>query len=1275
MADDKGKKLVDLLYGQPTGSIRPTEVRNPAALGLGQALQKGHEFVSKPFGYPNPPAEAISEFLGVPAIARTLERLGYGEPLTTGRGMTTKPKEDTVEALLSVAPMVPATKGMPVGAVIRHKKDANWLTGSVEKSLAPLKSTTIAGETPAQRIPKHEQLLQDPSLSAESRAAVERHLNEEKQRAAIDNWVDRNLANYVKKEMATPEDPVRKLAEQGILHIDPQVPRIDEMNAQLHRGTFRQSYGEDAASVMGQSELARKWEDLTDAAVDPHMAGMLRAYESENVLGANPWIQKLPEKELVSSLKRENVEGLGFDHIIDVLREDLATGRIRPEQLNKVSMEQAVRRTYEYDQAMAKKMREAQIKATEGMPVYKEYPEGYKWIELAPPKITAESLPAGYEMRQLPNKSGGTYYSLRDMNDRGLEVGAGTTPELAIKNAGKRINDPRLEEALKYEGETMGHCVGGYCPDVEAGRSRIFSLRDAKGEPHVTIEVEPAPRIGFREGEGPKTPEERFDLQTEWLKGVESGKIGGDVTFANWWRQKNNIPEPELPFQISQIKGKQNRAPKEEYLPFVQDFVRGGQWSRIGDFQNTGLIRKYDLIDKFTPEELDAVGVGEYLTKPEYDDLLLKALRPAEGQAHGGRVHISNNPDTMRMELAGGGALSKVAMEALSKVKLLREEMAAKAALQAQYAKEMEGVYTKDMPTFEQWKATQEQQKAEGGGVDRVTTQDMLYLMSQPDLAKMSPQQQREALANMGDTELRQRMAGKMADGGGVRMEDGGAAFGAYTTGKKYQQARQRAQESGAAEVVEGALRGILGLDPQEDAGSRGMEAYRNAQVASSSPTPLALAALPAGVIKRAKSSEALVNKFVYPQESALERARQNAVKLLGLPENNTPEMRAKAMGYMDYLHGTERLDRLLEGKTLDPRRATSGPMPYGTTTPELASSYATSKADTSRRATDEGDVRKYFEVAPKDIGVKGMRSPIPVERAWYFMSPEQKAKIQNLAPRVGYENLDEFTGNFIVHPEGVNATLSPNQWDWFMKNKAKGNPLTALREMWYSSGQLVDEPERLAEIYRLAGIDAPISQTKAPWTEAQGVLLGKARITNPIDTSNTEQVSALIEPLKQAFAKDRSKTKVGGPDQWAKESRYTPKTWVAELEKDLSEGKESYVWTSIPDKVTAELKKLGFNGIIDRSGKGGGAKEPVVIPFDPSQVRSRFAAFDPAEMEAADLLKAYGGAIKKAPGGEVTIPDMTDGGKVIDGGPFKKGGKVQFTDNLDTMRLAVGRK
>jgi hypothetical protein len=196
----------------------------------------------------------------------------------------------------------------------------------------------------------------------------------------------------------------------------------------------------------------------------------------------NPFVAKLdPETRLYSG----STYDLGFDHIMDVLRQDVAAGRIRPDQLNKVSMEQAVRRTYEFDQDMAKKMRETQAKVTEGMPVYKEYPEGYKWVELAAP----DSNKFEESIRHL------------ESNPKEWQKAVEEFRENRQKN---------LESALKYEGDTMGHCVGGYCPDVVEGKSRIFSLRDAKGEPHVTIEVQPVEKhpIGYSMSGGKKFPDD-----------------------------------------------------------------------------------------------------------------------------------------------------------------------------------------------------------------------------------------------------------------------------------------------------------------------------------------------------------------------------------------------------------------------------------------------------------------------------------------------------------------------------------------------------------------------------------------------------------------------------------------------------------------------------------------------------------------------------------------------------------------------------------------------
>jgi hypothetical protein len=68
----------------------------------------------------------LMEFLQVPDIAQTLDRVSYGEPLTTGAGMTTKLRpeaENTLMAALGMTPMgkpaIMATKGLPVGMSIK----------------------------------------------------------------------------------------------------------------------------------------------------------------------------------------------------------------------------------------------------------------------------------------------------------------------------------------------------------------------------------------------------------------------------------------------------------------------------------------------------------------------------------------------------------------------------------------------------------------------------------------------------------------------------------------------------------------------------------------------------------------------------------------------------------------------------------------------------------------------------------------------------------------------------------------------------------------------------------------------------------------------------------------------------------------------------------------------------------------------------------------------------------------------------------------------------
>jgi hypothetical protein len=357
------------------------------------------------------------------------------------------------------------------------------------------------------------------------------------------------------------------------------------------------------------------------------------------------------------------------------------------------------------------------------------------------------------------------------------------------------------------------------------------------------------------------------------------------------------------------------------------------------------------------------------------------------------------------------------------------------------------------------------------------------------------------------------------------------------------------------------------------------------------------------------------------PQNKALKTAQKNAALPveeggLGLPLNNTPEMRAEAMGARDWYHGTDRLDRLTEKKSLDPKRATSGPMPYGTDDVALASNY-TNKADTS--LFDTGDVPNYFQVSNKDLG-RGSRGLTNVEDSYYSLPAEKKKELLDNYYKLGYEDIDQATGKYVLH-SGDGSIASKSHLDYILKDSG-GNPLKALRQLWHDSGELHGKEEDLAKIFKVAGYPYEITQTNAPWTSAKGVFAGKAMFKNPLETSNTQDLTGKVIPaLKEAFKSDRTRLKDYGADMWDKNTRFTPKQWIAELEKDIAEGKNSYVWTSIPDKVTKQLEKLGYDSIIDTSGKGGGTQSNVLIPFKPNQIRSRFAAFDPFKRDEANIL------------------------------------------------------
>lgn len=89
--------------------IRATPMQYPILGLLADRLKKAQQFAVAPGGYANPPAEIQLNLLGVPAIQQTMERVAYGEPLTTGRGMTTRVRPEVAEAAMTLLPAAAGT--------------------------------------------------------------------------------------------------------------------------------------------------------------------------------------------------------------------------------------------------------------------------------------------------------------------------------------------------------------------------------------------------------------------------------------------------------------------------------------------------------------------------------------------------------------------------------------------------------------------------------------------------------------------------------------------------------------------------------------------------------------------------------------------------------------------------------------------------------------------------------------------------------------------------------------------------------------------------------------------------------------------------------------------------------------------------------------------------------------------------------------------------------------------------------------------------------------
>jgi hypothetical protein len=411
----------------------------------------------------------------------------------------------------------------------------------------------------------------------------------------VNKWIDTKVRKYIRNQAGTEADPILKAIESGVEHNFQ--PRMGDSK---YSQKIKRAYVGKPEEGIAKTDLGKEWEYTVDSVFrptttktvkdildDPNISDTRKQSKirmetdlpvyTDTDYEAIKLVKDIPD-EYLYELTGDNVgHKFGFDHVADVLREDLRAGKLTMQQMEQMSVEKAVRRAAEYDAEKAKAMAKANASSVEGMPIPKQYDDGYKWVEL------------------------------------------------------KHDTDPkRTEKALKSEGEMMGHCVGGYCPDVESGDIKIYSLRGPDGKSHVTIEARPQFSMTLWRNSNmdliSRDPElMKLDVNMRSLD--DDHKYGRQMTERDYVREmtkemkKRNINPVEPPsyMELHQVKGKQNKRPDEKYQNYISDFVKNNPTKHeivlVEELQNTNLMNVQDVVD-------DGIVSKTLHNNPEIDKIL-----------------------------------------------------------------------------------------------------------------------------------------------------------------------------------------------------------------------------------------------------------------------------------------------------------------------------------------------------------------------------------------------------------------------------------------------------------------------------------------------------------------------------------------------------------------------------------------------------------------------------------------------------------------------------
>jgi hypothetical protein len=363
----------------------------------------------------------------------------------------------------------------PVMNIVKPEGPSNWLPGSIERQtnrlkLLPAQTEELLGSDITERglidiwREMHSPTVTEQAITPAGQARfLEKNYPDKladfgfaytPEQTAVNTWIDKRLNKYIRNDMATESDPIRALAERGILHstFDP----IDLTSIKRQVEDRRTRAGLPAEGV-AESRLARDWELASDYAIEGNPASLWRNEADREVLATIPWQQHLSPEDIIFERTDPGMRTrLNFDHLVDELSNSVSPTaelpqhlRLTTKQLEQLPMEKAVEHVAKINE----------------------------WRSAEAAKAEAAGLSDNL---------------LAEAN----YVDKSFTPSFAKGEGGKWVDIP---ETTTKEGHALCTSLGkagGWCTQGDStaerygsGNNRLSVLLDADGRPHAQVTI------------------------------------------------------------------------------------------------------------------------------------------------------------------------------------------------------------------------------------------------------------------------------------------------------------------------------------------------------------------------------------------------------------------------------------------------------------------------------------------------------------------------------------------------------------------------------------------------------------------------------------------------------------------------------------------------------------------------------------------------------------------------------------------------------------------